>query len=162
MNKLNYLLLIGFVLGFMALASCGGDDTPPLDPVEEVTKRFSGTWVVDVADPTSVVMYGSEDRTDAYASFSITFNSNGTYSTTSAQVDQPTPWPASGGWEFTNPDNITNPEQNSFSITRTDGLVITVNLSGEDSVLDMQFNFDPEVHDGTRVDGNWQFVLVAQ
>jgi hypothetical protein len=162
MNKLNYFLRTGIIVGLTALAGCGDDNAPEIDPKEAVTERFSNTWIVGT-DATSKVLFGTEPRTDAYSAFSLTITEDNTYTT--VEVDDPDPWPASGSWSFTNPENITSASQNAFSVTRDDGLIMNATLSNNDKTLQLTFEFDPEIHAGERimaVNGQWTFILVAQ
>lgn len=162
MKKLNNFLLIGIITGFTALVGCGDDNAPEIDPKQAVAERFANTWIVGT-DPASKVLFGSETRTDAYTAFSLTITEDNKYTT--VEVDDPDPWPNSGSWSFTNPENITSATQNSFSVTRDDGLVMNATLSNDDQTLQLTFEFDPETHAGERimaVTGQWTFVLVAQ
>ncbi|MGK7388915.1 MAG: hypothetical protein ACNS60_01135 [Candidatus Cyclobacteriaceae bacterium M2_1C_046] len=168
MKKLNYLFLSVIAVVFLTLVSCGDDD-PGVTPIEAVKERLAGTWAVDASNTTSKVLFGTEDRTDGYTNFALTFNLSGldipggSYTTT--LVDEPDPWPSSGTWTFTNPDNITDPAATTFQITRGDGVVIDVNLT--ETTLELNFSYDQSVHAGDdnrikAVDGEWTFVLVKQ
>lgn len=162
MNKINFLLLTGIIIGFVGLAGCGDDSGPVINPVDAVTDRFSKIWIVNLTDATSTVMFGTEERTDAYADFQLTINDDNTYST--VEISEIDPWPTTGTWQFTDPDDITDPNQNSFFITRGDGLLISVTLSNNDEVIELNFSYDQDIHEGERmmaVDGQWKFVLVA-
>lgn len=162
MNKANYFILIGVILGITALVGCGDDNAPEIDPKEAVTERFSKTWIVGT-DPVSKVLFGAEDRTDAYTDFSLKITENNSYST--VEVADPDPWPASGTWSFASPENITSATQNSFLVTRNDGLIMNATLSDNDETLTLTFEFNPDVHEGERimaVNGQWTFILVAQ
>ena len=161
MNKIKYLLITTAVVGFFAMTGCGGDD-PEVNAVESVTERLTKTWVVDLNNSTSQVLFESENRTDTYDGFKLTLAKN---SYTTVEVDVLDPWPASGQWQFTDTDNITDPNQNSFSITRGDNLVMNVTLSQDDNVMTLNFTYDQATHEGERVaavDGAWTFVLVAE
>lgn len=169
MKKLNYLILLGLSVAFFTFSGCGDDDVQ-LDPYERVKERLAGTWVIDESGSTSMVVFGgTENRTDAYSGFALTITANavgdagGNYTTTT--IEEPDPWPSSGTYEIVEPDNITDPNAQTFTVERGDGLLIDVLLT--ETKLELTFTYDEAAHDQDdnrikAVDGEWKFVLVPQ
>lgn len=154
----SLLILAGAAVFF---SNCGGDD--PKDPAQKVQlEKLSATWNI-----VSVTLEGQDrisDFTDFTLTISGTFNSNdpdGPYNySVSGTRPTPSPWPASGQWEFA----ITG-TGDSGSIVRTPDSVpisYTLNSNGE---LTLTFNCPDGVcedHAGSRneeVGGDWIFVL---
>src|SRR5690606_12672103 len=105
------------------------------------------------------------DDTDRTADFSnmqmaITGHFNGaggTYNfSLSGARPNPSPWPASGTWEF-------DTDPSSQIIRLTDGQKITYTLANGDTQLTFEFNYQGAGYAGSRIQqvaGNWKFVFV--
>ncbi|MDX1629874.1 MAG: hypothetical protein R3345_14300 [Fulvivirga sp.] len=163
MKKLTYLLSAGFLVVLLAAVGCGNDDGGNLSPQDAAGVNFEDTWVVGTSGS---VFFESEDRTADYSNFTLTTvytagQGEGTYTTTGGPTGA-SPWPSSGVWSF----NSNEPDANAFQVTRDDGLVIDVVITGDTMTLNFLFNDASHKTDQEgrieAVDGNWTFTLSRQ
>ena len=104
-------------------------------------------------------MMTRSDLTDNPA-LTVTFTKTGYMTNSGATPDSsPNPWPASGTWKVKGDPKV----DTGFTITREDGLDITVALT--ETSLNLRFTFDDDTHKtGGRneaVDGAWVMGFTA-
>jgi hypothetical protein len=147
MKKLNYLLSAVILLAVLVTVGCSKDDGGP-SAEQQVIDRFAKTWTLTSAS------YDDGNVTDL-SGLTLTLSDNFSYSTGGSVTRTPHPWPSSGTWSFTTP--ITDAAASSFSVTRDDGLVMSVELT--DTTLTLNFNFEEGTHSQTGrtegIDGQW-------
>ena len=129
----NTHTLVIYTLLFITLfliSSCDSDD-PEISDRESLIEALTGTWTVD---EDSYILIDNQDITDFLIGFEISIDKELRFTTNNDQLQfQEFPWPTEG--TFTLNDELTR-------ITRNDGLVITLDLNDDESVLDFEFNAD--------------------
>ena len=158
-SRMVSLAVIACVL--MVFSNCGSDGaaTPP----EKIQlEKLSKTWNIESA------MLGTTTRTPDFANFKLTIS--GTFNTSdpagpynfsvSGSRPSPSPWAASGTWEFTN----IGTSGDTGSILRNDGvpMVYAINSSGQLTISDLICTTSNCNHAGGRTDqveGIWVFTF---
>lgn len=127
---LNYLVPIAL----FAITGCNGDDP---DPVEERKGLFtSSPWNV------STVSQSSVDISSAFTGATVTFQTNGNYSTTIDQTFSDI-WPSSGAWSLP-----------SLDLLVVNGLEMTIS-SVTESTLSLTFTSPNPAGRTTGIDGDY-------
>lgn len=153
-RTLSLLTIASLTLFF---ANCGGDDGGGKSKEEKQLDKLKKNWNI-----VSVTL-DNVDKLQLFTGFTLEFS--GTYDkdaqtgdypydfTVGGNRQDPSPWPASGSWEFGgDPETL---------IVRDDGvgIVYSINSNGE---LTLQFTCTTCNYAGSRtaeVQGNWEFVL---
>lgn len=154
-SRLASLMIVAGALVFFS--NCGGDD--PKDPAQKVQlEKLSTTWNI-----VSATLDGTP-RTADFTGFTLTisgtFNSNdpdGPYNySVSGTRPTPSPWPASGQWEF-----AVLGTGDTGTLLRSDGVDFTYSISSNNQ-LTLTFECEDCDYAGSRteeVNGTWVFVL---
>jgi len=97
MNKLKFTSL-ALLLGLIVFSSCdnGGDPEPSAE--EKQTTLLAQVWKVGTA--ASDVTLDGADEIGNWGGFTVTFNANGSYTTTNTSRGREDVWPSTGSWEF--------------------------------------------------------------
>jgi len=147
MKNLIYILIS---LVSISLMNCGKDDEGTVDNDTLVKQELAGQWT-----PTYVSLDGNDITAD-FTGFTITIDPSLSYSANSSELDrQPNPWPSSGIFTLMTPVENTALAE----LTRNDGLVVEVNISGD--IIELSFSFD-DSHAGSNgrtvaTTGEWVF-----
>jgi hypothetical protein len=139
-------------------SNCGGDDKPT-PPEQTQLKNLSKTWNIS-----SATLNGTNRTSPDFNNFTLTisgtFNSgspSGPYNfSVGGSRPDPSPWPASGTWTFTNIGT-----GNSGSLLRNDGVPITYSIASNGQ-LTLELICTSCDYPGARteqVNGTWVFVL---
>ncbi len=141
--------------------NCGGDSPPPVDPKDAQLAKLSQTWKATAVTYTSG---GPATPVTGYENFTLTISGTAGQSTfdytTSGRPSPPgtpTPWPASGNWEF----------GTDFStvVIRTDiPLPVTYSLNAAGTILQLSFDYScaaciPYSSRTSSVSGQWSFTF---
>ncbi|WKZ58521.1 MAG: hypothetical protein QY309_11650 [Cyclobacteriaceae bacterium] len=154
-SRLASLMIVAGALVF--LSNCGGDD--PKDPAQKVQlEKLSTTW--NIVSATLDGTTRTADFTGFTLTISGTFNSNdpdGPYNySVSGTRPTPSPWPASGQWEF-----AVLGTGDTGTLLRSDGVDVTYSISSNNQ-LTLSFACVECDYAGSRVEeviGDWVFVL---
>ena len=99
---------------------CGGDDSPGIDPVQEVIDGLEKTWRV------TSVTFGNDDDTADWNGFTLTFDQSQGYTASRLSDESVLVWPTSGSYHFPN-------SSNSNLVERDDGVQINISNLTETS-----------------------------
>ncbi len=158
-RTLSLLTIASLALFF---ANCGGGSDGGSSKEKTQLKKLSKTWSLATA-PNSAKL-GSDDRTADFTGFTLeitgTYNSDSpegpyNYEVGGSRPD-PSPWPASGTWEFANISS-----GNEGNLVREDDVVMhyKINSSGQ-LVLNVQcLACDYEGARTSEVNGDWTFTF---
>ncbi len=147
MKNITYILSILLLSSFITLIGCKDDSDPaPTELDLQLTALQNGgsNWVLGVDG----VLKDGFDVSNQFSGFKLTIGAF-TFTTKNSLSGA---WPASGTWEFQDD----NPNQ----VLRSDGVLMAVNLSGDNLTLTFQGSAT-----GGRinsVDGEYQFRLVSE
>lgn len=127
-SRLASLMIVAGALVF--LSNCGGDD--PKDPAQKVQlEKLSTTW--NIVSATLDGTTRTADFTGFTLTISGTFNSNdpdGPYNySVSGTRPTPSPWPASGQWEF-----AVLGTGDTGTLLRSDGVDVTYSISSNNQL----------------------------
>lgn len=149
MKKLTYLFSTLMLLSILTIIGCSKDDDPGLTDEEVQLAALSATWVA-----TSVSDGTNPNRQD-YDGFTLTLNSDMSYST--AAGPDLLPMPEAGKYAFG-----TNVKSN---IIIAPSISATYSLSDNAETLTIQFTYTGSGFENTRtesVNGDWTFVFDKQ
>jgi hypothetical protein len=156
-RSLSLLTVASLVLFF---ASCGGDGGEKATKEKAQLKKLSKTWELVSVTLEDVVGQPEQIGDDFTLTIGGSYDSEspeGPYTYAVSDTDAPSPWKATGTWEF-----VSIGSNDSGTILRDDDVTMTytINSNGQ---LTLMFNFDGDGHSGTgrkmEVSGNWTFVL---
>jgi hypothetical protein len=163
MKKIMKPLAVLFIAALVLLfANCGGGGNEAA-PEKVALEQLKKTWTIASSNGAKL---GTQDRTGDFTGFTLTFSGSfnsgspsGPYTfTVGGTRPTPSPWPASGSWNFAG-----EPSKNNGSIVRINdgiGIVYSINSSGQ---LTLQFTCSDCTHDGSaktsQVNGTWTFVM---
>lgn len=145
-------LTTAFFLSLIIFVSCGpnddGDD-PGISEREQQFDRLAKTWSVTSAQADGTVIDGWADLTITFAGTSTA----GTFSTNGQQPDGTTRvWDTNGSWNFVSDENLT-------TITRNDGVEISVAVDNAGTSATLTFNIAADGGRQDVVEGSWRFEL---
>jgi len=143
--KTSKIVTITLLMGIIAFTSCKPPPPPEPTPAESQIALLAKTWAVTI-DPLSVTL-DAADNTSNWTGFSLTVNSDKTYSTSGVHAGFEGVWPATGTWDF-------NSDTDVSTIIRDDGTVIGITV--DNTTLTMSFSY---VTGGrtSGTDGAWVF-----
>jgi len=159
MKSFNLITIVLMIGGLAFITACGGDD--PVEPtaaeiaLEELAGTSSFTWAL--ATGTAVTL-DSDDRTDEWQNFELTFTISKSYNTTNSSEESV--WPSAGTWDFVGIDGaglgvLIRSDQQQINIDNISTSNLTLSF---DKVL-------ASAHQNERVasiEGNWVFKFVKK
>ena len=149
MKKLSksYFMAIAAILALSFSVGCSSNSDSEESAKDKQTKLLAKTWNVKT-DVNSVTLNGDDD-TDNWPGFTVTFNSNGTYSASNISEQRTnTVWSNSGSWYFMSNTNVN-------TIVRDDGVVIDIMV--DEANLSMNFNYAQPNGRVSAIEGEWLF-----
>lgn len=150
MTPIKYIFSLLFIVLFVIVTGCGEDSPQPVnDPLNDQLTLLKNDGKGWAATGSSAVIKDGFDVTDQFAGFELNFG-DFTFSTINSL---PSAWPASGTWEFT--------DGNQTSITRSDGVVVKTDLSGNALTLTFTSTGNPGGRTKS-IDGEFQFKLTSR
>jgi len=164
MKRLSYLLSAAVLVFAISLTGCGSDDGDDLSPTDAAGNNFSGTWAVDGSQASQVTFDGNDRTNEGFSNFqmNVTFEtgtSGGDYTVSGGPAGE-TPFTTPGTWAFNNE----TPGANNFTVTRGDGVEVSVSIA-EGGTMTLNFTISDRDNQTSRteaLEGAWQFVLQQQ
>lgn len=146
------ILAVFVCLAVFNLCGCKSDSSEPTEE-QIILDKMSKTWSITQG---SVVTLDDQDVTINFQGFSVTLNSDKTFS--SINGNSPI-WPESGSFEF----ETVNGVKNLNRIIRGDGVIIDITELSENT-FNIEFFFDPANAGGRTeaVQGEFEFNLVNE
>jgi hypothetical protein len=133
----------------MITLGCGEDDSPTIDPIQQVVDGLEKTW-----SATSVT-FQSQDVTANWGGFTLAFDQNKGYTATSLSDESVVVWPTSGSYSFPNLENAN-------SVLRSDGVQISIeDLTDTNVRLVFQISGRNEGGREDALIGEWAFVMTG-
>jgi hypothetical protein len=134
------------------LCGCKSDSSEPTEE-QIILDKMTKTWLLD---PESAVLLDGQDVTINFQGFSVTLNSDKTFS--SINGNDPV-WPESGLFEF----ETVNGVKNLNRIIRGDGVIIDI-TELSNNTFTIEFFYDPASSGGRTeaVQGKFEFNLVSE
>lgn len=156
MKKLNYLLTIGVLVSFFAVAGCGSDDPDGPTIGEQQLDALVGTWVTSTG---SDVQLNGADAPGDWSNFAITFTEQGDVSVTGDDPTNEVDIFQISQFE------ILGDQVNTFTLEFNNDPAETANVTINSNSMTMSFTLGAEDKLGAKVlsvEGNWVFDLTKQ
>ncbi|MCF6352918.1 MAG: hypothetical protein L3J06_07895 [Cyclobacteriaceae bacterium] len=151
------LTSLALLLGLVVIASCKPDPDPEPSPEEVQTALLAQIWKVGTA-ANDVTLDGANEIGN-WDGFTVTFNANGSYTTTNTSDGREDVWPSTGSWEFkgkgTDAVDVNTIIRDAGSNNET-----TMTITVAETTLRMTFNY---TNPGGRLggtEGAWVFNMV--
>ena len=149
-----------FMLLFAAIliTSCGGSEDDPSSS-ETIADKIVGNWTIDpTSNNLSSITLDGLDVSSLFNEFSLTINSDLSYTTNSNLLTIDSfPWPQTGSFSVNDSGTI---------MTRDDGLEIASTFNSDYTLMTLMFTYSSQYDNaGGRVhgvSGLWEFTMVKK